>query len=863
MHRLLREKAAFMIYLVISLTFLISLSHAAYAQEGTPAEEEALATNSCCEKTASGDTCLYTRVEECDTSGQIANFQHCEETPFCKVGCCVSEEEGSCSKQTSKGTCEAEGFKWHDSPTCEVNECKKGCCVLSGASCAYVTENKCDRILDDYPELTKDFREADSELTCTNICREQDMGCCVSEGGDTCMWGARGNCGLMDGTGGEGFYKDTFCSNENLPCDCDAQQEKHCLEGTEDAYWFDSCDNPEDIAEDCDYARLSSLCTEADETNTEAYCKSINCADTWDDPTSSDPNNGMMRYNGESWCSYDALTGPTFDVVGSRHYRHICINGEEIVEPCKDFREEMCISGTITDAPMGETKTAMCIPNRWKECTTTCNTAKDAKDPAEMEIKMAADKKCCERADLRECSWIGTEDSGVCVPRVKPGLKFWTDMKNGATPDANAISECEKGKYETKVQWGKIKLDPNSDWECKQNCEAYEDELLSSRNQYCRSMGDCGAHYNYIGDFSDQGLMRSWQKNPVGEPKNWVTKEMAGDFEKEWRDVGNALDYGKFSLKDNWGNWNEKWGGLTAGAVIGGAVALAGVITALAGVALYSMGTLLVSSAVIAAIPIVGWVVSAIGLLVAALTFIFTFPATEERAITITCTPWQAPPGGDKCSECDQPFKQCSEYRCRSLGSTCQFIAENEGTGRQTCYNAAPDDVSRPKMTPDEQVFKVISKKQDITDRFSITRSQAGYEITPEIPAFAKVIFGVTMDELSQCYIDTDFKDPFMFSDLKLAFPDTYFSMDHNISYNNLLPDKEYKFYASCRDNNGNPKADEYIAPYIIELKTDNSPDLEPPYIIATEMPKLGKTPSHENETIIMVDSKKRPGKIK
>ncbi|MEK6816053.1 MAG: hypothetical protein AABY09_00430, partial [Nanoarchaeota archaeon] len=865
MHLMLKEKAVMMIYLVISLTFLISISHVAYAQEGAPAEEEALPTNSCCEKTTSGETCLYTRVEECDASGQIANFQYCEETPFCKVGCCVSEEDGSCSRQTSKGTCEAEGFKWYDSPTCEVNECKKGCCVLSGASCAYVTEGKCDKILLDYPELTKDFREADSEITCTNICREQDRGCCVSDGGDTCMWNTRGNCAMQDGTGGEGFYKDVYCSNENLPCDCEARQEKHCLEGEEDVLWFDSCNNPEDIAEDCDYAKLSTLCSEPDEANTESYCKSVNCVTTWADPTSSDPINGGLRYNGEAWCSYDALTGPSFDVVGSRHYRHICINGEEMVEPCKDFREEMCMSLTLVDDLIKnvEMKNAKCQPNRWKECTTTCNTAKDAADTNEEGIKLEVDKKCCERSDLRDCIWVSDETGGVCMPKIAPGLKFWTDTTKGATPDANAVAECEKGKREITAKWGRHKLETEetSPWECKENCDAYKDEILDNRNQMCRSFGDCGAHYNYKGEFSETGFMRSWVKEPDGDPKIYVTPDMAGDFQEKWLQAGNALDMGKFSAQEYWGKMGGTagYGGVITGGVVGAlaaALIVAVVIAFTTSVATMSATTSAFLVAMLAASGAgpFGIIVVVAILIAAALTIMFTWPETEDRVVTFTCTPWQAPPGGDKCSECDKPFKQCSEYRCRSLGSTCKFIQENEGTGRQTCYDSAPDDVSRPKMSPDEQVFKVISKKQDITDRFSITRSQAGYAITPEIPAFAKVIFGVKTDELSQCYIDTDFKNPFKFSDLKQAFPDTYFSTDHNITYNNLKPNIEHKYYISCRDNNGNPRADEYIVPYIIELKTDNQPDMSPPHIIATEMPKLGKTPAHENETIIMVD---------
>jgi hypothetical protein len=852
--RFIKQKAVLMIYLIISLVFITST---VFAQE-EDAQEETVQDYACCEQTIAGDSCVYTNVDNCNQDYNAEMFKRCEDTDYCGLGCCI-KDDGSCSKQTSKAACELQGFKWSPDSECNVAECQKGCCVLAGASCSYVTEQRCDVILEDYPELEKDFRAAGSEIECTAICRQTDRGCCVKD--DACTWTSRESCGLQDGVGGEGFYKDIYCSNPNLDCECEEKDHKGCLDGSEDVYWFDSCGNPEEVAEDCDFEYKSSICSEADERHEEAYCKSVNCLTTWEDPTSADPRNGKMRINGESWCSYDAKVGPTFDVVGSRHYRHMCINGQEIVEPCKDYREEICTSITATDAPQGEMKVAQCTPNRWKDCTTLCNTAKDAKDEDEQKILMKQDKECCERSDLRDCEWIGEETEGTCIPLIAPGLKFWSDDDNQQTPDADAVSECERGTYEAKAKWGRKKLDPNSKWECKNNCDVYEDEFLQTRNQLCRSMGDCGAHYNYIGKFSDDGTIRTWEKKPVGDPKVKVTQEMAGSYVDKWKNAGNALDFGKFSLEEFWGKVGGVKGfeGTIAGGVIGGTIALVGLIIVYVGSIVGSvyLGTITVQGLVIGlalSIPILGWVIAAVGVIIAALTIMFTWPETEDRTVTVTCQPWQAPPGGDDCSKCDEnPMKPCSEYRCRSLGATCRFIAENEGTGRETCVNVDPHDIEKPKIMPNTEEFKVVSKRKDITPSFTISATPKGYKINQPLPAFSKVTFGVVNDEPAQCYFTQEFKDKYLFTDYTTPMPDTFYTKSHNITFNNLEPDKEYKFYVACRDMQPNPKPEEYVVPYIIEFKTDNSPDLDVPYVVATAMPEMNKVASHVNETIIQV----------
>ena len=53
-------------------------------------------------------------------------------------------------------------------------------------------------------------------------------------------------------------------------------------------------------------------------------CK--DCESTWD--YNDQDYSGPKRKHGESWCVYDGPVGKGLDYVGSRHYKHACINGD-------------------------------------------------------------------------------------------------------------------------------------------------------------------------------------------------------------------------------------------------------------------------------------------------------------------------------------------------------------------------------------------------------------------------------------------------------------------------------------------------------------------------------------------------------
>ncbi|MBU0536661.1 MAG: hypothetical protein KKE20_06865 [Nanoarchaeota archaeon] len=164
------------------------------------------------------------------------------------------------------------------------------------------------------------------------------------------------------------------------------------------------------------------------------------------------------RVHGESWCAYDSIVGEGYDYVGTRHYKQSCINGQVIIEDCRDFRQELCSEGFIS----GKSK-AVCRPNRWQTCL-QCDS-----------------KSCCDDKRFRDCYWDSDlETQGKCIPEVPPGLRFWEN---------EGADICLRGNQKEKC----------TGLTCPQ-------EWLDSAARYCYSQGDCGNYRNFNDDLTMTGF---------------------------------------------------------------------------------------------------------------------------------------------------------------------------------------------------------------------------------------------------------------------------------------------------------------------------------------------------------------------
>jgi len=365
----------------------------------------------CCEKTTSGAWCQNAPIEKCDESFNKAPTS-CEATSYCRMGCCYDSQEGTCMENTPQKVCENSGGVWEDNANCDIPQCKLGCCLI-GNQAAFVTQTRCKRLSSLYG-LEIDFRtNIGSEMECIASATSQVKGACVFERDyeKTCLFLTKKECLEMSGSGNSSikFHKDYLCSAETLGTNCGPTEETTCVKGRDEVYFVDSCGNLANIydaskikdknywskvySKDESCAPSSSNANSASCGNCDYYlgstCKKYKRGDDKVKPNYGDnicrdlscEYEGKKYSHGETWCAQ--AKGIKDNLPGSRHFRLVCYNGDVSVEPCADFRQEVCLESDIEGF-----RTAACRANMWQDCVAQTN----AKD--------------CNNQDKRDCKWI-------------------------------------------------------------------------------------------------------------------------------------------------------------------------------------------------------------------------------------------------------------------------------------------------------------------------------------------------------------------------------------------------------------------------------------------------------------------------
>jgi hypothetical protein len=455
----------------------------------------------CCERTNNGAWCQNTLPSNCDAS-YSSTPSSCDATSFCKLGTCYDSSEGTCAEKTSQKACSQSGGVWSEGDPDSVPQCQPACCVL-GDQAAFTTLTRCKKLSSQYG-LDTDFRKnIASESECVAVTQSKDEGACTYEVDfiKTCKFTTRSDCSKIASSA---FFKDFLCSADDLATNCGPSTKTTCLPNKDEVYFLDTCGNPANIydstrAADKSYWRMvvqkadscsatnadgnansqscgncqyfaGSICKDYRSTTTKVkpalgnyICQDLDCSSTF---------NSNSYKHGESWCVNDN-NNPTEGSVGSRHYRHLCIAGEEIVEPCADFRNEVCLQDAI-DTSAGPFSQAGCVVNRWQ----TCSKQKT--------------KSSCENPDVRDCKWSASRSSdgsvtGVCVPSVAPGLEFWQDTE--ANTICKQASEICVVEFEIGLLGGE---------ECVSNCHCLDKNWIESKKDQCTALGDCGSKVNVI-----------------------------------------------------------------------------------------------------------------------------------------------------------------------------------------------------------------------------------------------------------------------------------------------------------------------------------------------------------------------------
>ncbi|MFA7707536.1 MAG: hypothetical protein WCX73_01170, partial [Candidatus Pacearchaeota archaeon] len=786
--------------------------------------------------------------------------------------------------------------------SCNNQDCEKACCIL-GSQAKFTTEKNCE-IEAGFLGIPIDFRtDVQTEVECIFLTQKDDEGACVYESGEdtTCLYTTREDCLSRTGNAND-FYKNTFCSSPELNTSCATHDYEGCVDGKDEVYWYDSCGNQEDVKQNCSIF-LGSVCGEyrdgidTRENPQDKYvCRSLDCK----------ADNGMNYKNGESWCEYEGTIGDGKDVVGSRHVKHICYMGEETIEPCADYRNQICV-GTEVNIGNGETfSEAVCRQNNWQDCLNRNDGNGDAS---------SGNNPDC----MTKSVDIGDDFKfSVAVPEYPPGF----DLENNYE---SAQGICSLGSQKCTVVYVK-RL---SGWKCEYNCDCEETKFTQVMNDVCISLGDCGGYVNTEGKYtadgytSGAGKISGTQYTTYASPKRNLEMAEPGNISEFLGTYGLTSGGGyepqnsKLLTYAALGVMGVQLLGLTkslaassslggignmftsgadpaiakaAGAMAGEGIAptaaqnqlatsqvgfgnlFASIGAGLAVGSILSMAfgmpqgqAMMIGLAVGGALLLAtkaGWLSSAAlswistGLFVVTIIFMFMgLGKTKEKTITFTCLPWQAPAGGADCEKCNPENEfdvPCSEYKCSSLGQACDFI--NEGTTDERCINTCQGSISSARITPMLENISEGYVYEDITD--------SGFSIKAEngdcIDEYTSVTYGIKTNKYAQCKIGTDPLETYdEMDELFFGGKNTYtmnhtdvmfmpsiaaFKNHYNLTQEEIADLGELTFYIKCKESCDGITN---TAAYTVRTCVNPGPDITAP-VIQKVIPDSGSFVKYE-----------------
>ena len=754
-----------------------------------------------------------------------------------EIGCGYSVSEGTCSVNTPEDVCdEEENCEFIEGDAfCADSRCESGCCTI-GLNSNWYTQSEC-QIQAEREGFVEEFDSSvENAVACFRESQDSEEGACVfsseSDEGDDCTFTTQANCG--DGI----FYVGKLCSNPELNTWCERQDSVSCSLSGKEVYWFDSCGNRENIYSsdrqgswnggnvlkksescgvgndnsrsrscgNCDY-NLGSTCEEfrpeIDDGNMEGYtCRDLNCRD----------EDGNARVHGESWCVYDGTIGVgsilsgrsgdregllrglggefglfSTDLVGSRHFRRYCNNGEVEVEPCDDYREGICVqndkaleNGQIVDD-------AICRVNLWEQCLGYNGGEECGADCI---------TKCLGNPDCRVQPTAVDNDFqfATCVPKYPPGFNLGSTSGIGSAVQSlipegfSSVANQVVGSSGSQTQAGQVcglasrtctsvwKKSCPGGWKCTDNCDCHEAGFSVQMNNLCVSLGDCGVYANFDGKVTGAGAsvknkgkhgktpLPPFILGPVYSVLVGALGPVApsGGFFQQEEDILDLPLWivdpflSGFNSVDpiDGGSQLENMFGSGLGTTIG-----AGAVGAVVGTAAYA-GTLAASVpgvGILQACAAAGgscffnpWTAVAV-IIAIAITYALGCGEVETSEVSFECKPWDRPAGGDDCGKCgDDPLKPCTSYRCESLGNRCMLL--NAGSGIQECIALEGEDTV-PVITPwAEALNQTLFRYEDISNNGFRVREKDG----ECIQAYTHLSFGVETDVYSQCYISEE-----------------------------------------------------------------------------------------------------------
>jgi hypothetical protein len=437
----------------------------------------------CCERLNNGNWCqniLESEVnQKCDSNFLPASPTSCEQTTFCALGTCIDSNQGICMPNTPKIRCESEGGTWDIKPKSEIPACQNSCCII-GDDVAFVTQPECKQLATDHGVNSIWRSDVTVETECYALSNSQVKGACVFDSLD-CTITTKEDCSSRAGTFNEGF----LCTADFLGTNCAKTKTTRCDEDGK-VYFLDSCNNFANVYDsdmfissgawtpeatnywieiqdpicgegdincgNCDYIG-GSICRDYQESNSQRpkygdnVCASLGCS-----------YNGKNYAHGESWCAespgifshlqIDPITGELdpdqikeltenyseYNLPGSRYTILRCMDGEVIVEPCRDYRNEICVESTFQGEDNQDYSIGNCVINNWRDCFNQSD--RDSCDDSSRHCKWVFgyrydfEQVTNNRGDDPEES-RNAQAQGSCVPLFAPGFDFWNEANDG------------------------------------------------------------------------------------------------------------------------------------------------------------------------------------------------------------------------------------------------------------------------------------------------------------------------------------------------------------------------------------------------------------------------------------------------
>ncbi len=867
----------------------------------------------CCLVAKDSQVCGTADTENCIGNSPFAEGALCSETGFCEKGCCYDDLSGTYDKNVLELAC---AKKWVKDPNCNLPEAVLGCCIL-GSETLFETEGQCG--VDSLARATgnRDIIDWNPELNegaCLLLSASQEEGACIMEGG-VCKIKTDTDCLSSDGN----FYAGLLCSAKSLNTGCVMSEQTQCVEGKDGVYFVDSCGNVaniydssraidetywEKIVEDkaiCGDSDVEGgnggskscgncnrfaggICASAEEDNFNVDVGGFYCRDT------SCMFDGENYENGESWCVYDGTIGDSNDVVGSRHWKYVCSQGVVQVEPCADYRNQICIQSDSFEhkGKNVDFNNAVCVVNNWRECV-----ALNAEGDEDAILDCQDTLNC--RVDTIDIADKFKID--VCLPKYPGGFSFTEERSDKTSGVLCGMANLNCTVVLEEKTWGGCKYIAN------ENC--LTGTFAEEMNDFCRGLGDCGGSANILGEYSESYKVK--RDGAVDKSMflsdGWVAqlKALANEVDGQFAEVEDYSEY--LEAAGAWGKPGAtpgvegedstlntaatgvsgigtaaSWaagtafvqgggigslgtasfisGNMVTGAQVSttylsafGSVAIgagmgmaAGIMLAKSmgvspgGTMLMAVGGAMVGGALaamyiglIASGP-VGWAVAIVGAIIMIIGALFAGDDCDPVVISFDCKKWEAPRGGADCEKCNgDPLKPCSEYRCGSLGARCELI--NEGSEDELCIDGNPHDVNPPILSRDKEFEGEGAQYVDNSNGFRIVGENDGC-----LEAYAPITFALSTSEPAQCKFDIEGRN---FEEMAMDIGGGSYLYNHSISIN--LPDVghvqnmsinwsgDLNFFVSCIDRSG------LTSPGIfkVDMCIAKGPDLTPPRIIS------------------------------